>query len=274
MEPPALAGPIIVRSWYDPVRGYFSETSDGHVNSLEGIPIGYEAARPGGWENVGAQQHPNSHPMAFNVDGQLQDIVWVPDQANPNNVQWGAQPSAPPNTVIPGGGGTDPHQVALDVLAHIPLPNIEIRVNPDIGLVAMPDWFWIEGYDGAAMQQSRTVTLPPPGPGLPAPSFTVTVRIWPEEYDWLFGDGGSLVAHSLGQAYPAESDLQHTYDYSSLPFAQGFPVTVTVGFRAQYSINGGAPQPLPTLEHTYEANHPVQEVQAVVNGPQPSSGGH
>lgn len=269
----APAGPSIVRSWYDPARGYFSATSDGHVNSLEGINVGHDAAAPGGWINVGEQEHPNTVPMAFNVDGQLQDIVWVPTQAGPNNVQWGAPPTAPQNTQIAGAGGTDPRQVALEVLAHIPLPNIHIHVNPQVGLVAMPDWFWIDGYNGAPIQQSRTVTLPPPAPGVPPPSFTVTVRIWPDEYDWLFGDGGSLTTQSLGKAYPAESDLQHTYEYSSLPFANGFPVTVTVRFRAEFSVNGGGPQPLPIIEHTYDANHPVQEIQAVINGQKPANGG-
>jgi len=265
-QAPPPAGPTITRSWYDPAWGYFSETSDGHVNNLTGVNIGSVASAPGGWAQVGEQQHPNTVPMAFTVDGQLQDIVWVPQQANENNVQWGAPPDAPPNTVINGGGGTDPHQVALDVLGHIPLPNIKIRVNPDIGLVAMPDWFWVDGYNGNPIQQSRTVTLPPPAPGLPPTSFTVTVTITPSEYDWLFGDGGSLVAHSLGQPYPAESDLKHIYEYSSLPFASGFPVTLTVQFRAQFSVNGGAPQPLPTIRHTYEADHRVQEIQAIVNG--------
>ena len=268
-QTPPPSGPSITQSWYDPALGYFSQTSDGHVNNLTGVNIGHDANSPGGWFQVGEQEHPNTVPMAFNVDGQLQDIVWVPQQANPGNVQWGPPPVAPPNTVIGGGGGTDPHQVALDVLGHMPLPNIQIRVNPDIGLVAMPGWFWVDGYDGAPIQQSRTVTLPPPAPGLPPTSFTVTVRIWPAEYDWLFGDGGSLVAHSLGQAYPAQSDLKYTYQYSSLPFSNGFPVTLTVHFQAQFSVNGGGPQPLPTIEHTYEADHRVQEIQAVVNGHQP-----
>lgn len=176
--------PTVTTSWYDPIRGYFSQTSDGHVNSLEGINIGHDAVQPGGWINVGMQEHPNTVPMGFSVDSQFQNIAWVPTQAGPANVQWGAPPNPPPNTVITGGG-TDPHGVALDVLGHIPLPNAQIRVNPDIGLVAMSDWFWIDGYDGAPIQQSRTVTIPPAAPGLPPTSFTVTVRIWPEEYDWM-----------------------------------------------------------------------------------------
>jgi len=88
--------------------------------------------QPGGWINVGMQEHPNTVPMAFSVDGQFQNIAWVPTQAGPANVQWGAPPNPPPNTVITGGG-TDPHGVALDVLGHIPLPPIQLRVNPDVG---------------------------------------------------------------------------------------------------------------------------------------------
>ena len=267
--PPANAqpaGPTIVRSWYDPAWGYYSQTSDGHVNNLTGLNISSDAEQPGGWFQVGEQQHPNTVPMAFTVDGQLQNIVWVPEQARPNNVNWGPPQMAPPNTVI-NGGGTDPHGVALDLLAHIPLPNIELQENPGLGLVSVPGWFWIANYDGAPFGASRTVTLPPAVPGGPPTSFTVTVRVWPVEYDWLFGDGGSLTSQSLGEAYPAESDVQHTYEYSSFRFPDGFPVHLTVHFKASFQVNGGAPQPLPPILHTYAGAYPVQEAQSILETP-------
>src|SRR5581483_1709088 len=113
---------------------------------------------------------------------------------------------------------------------------------------------------------SRTVTIPGP-PGQPPTSFTVTVRVWPAEYDWLFGDGGSLTTSSLGEPYPAQSDIQHTYEFSSYRFADGFPVDLTVHFAAQYQVNGGAFQPLPTVLHTYASTYPVQEAQAILQRP-------
>ena len=90
------------------------------------------------------------------------------------------------------------------------------------------------------------------------------VRIWPTRYNWSFGDGSSLVSQSLGKPYPAQSDIQHTYQFSSLGYASGFPVRLTISFAAEYRVNGGAPQGLPTIQRTYETGYRVQEVQSVL----------
>ncbi|HLG72491.1 MAG TPA: hypothetical protein VK009_18900 [Chloroflexota bacterium] len=259
---PADDRPAIVSSWYDPIRGYFSQTSDGNVVGLEGMNVNADANSPGGWFQVGEQQHPGTVPMALTVNGQYQDTVWVPYPNTPDNVNWGPPQTAPPNTMV-NGSGNDPYQVALDVLGHIPLPNILLKMNPDTGLVAMPGWFWIANYDGRPFGASRTVTIPGP-PGQPPTSFTVTVRVWPAEYDWLFGDGQSLTTNSLGEPYPQESDIQHIYQFSSFRFSRGFPVDCTVHFAAQFQVNGGGWQPLPTILHTYGANYPVQEAQSIL----------
>ena len=267
---PALSSDVVssVRSWYDPERGYFSESPDGHLTSLQGMPIGVGAAEPGGWYNVGSQQHPSASPMSLWVDGDFQDVVWIPD--NPQNVQFGPPPDAPPDVRPNGNGGTDPHDVALDMIAHIPLPDIHLKVNPDLGLAAINEWFWMEGYDGRPFGQSRTVTLPPPAPGLPPTSFTVTVRLWPKQYDWSFGDGQDLITQSIGKAYPQESDIQHVYQHSSFAFAQGYPLWLTVEYGAEFRVNGGAPQPLPAIRHTYQAIHRVQEIQSILDKPKQS----
>jgi len=254
-----------VRSWYDPIRGYFSESPDGHVTGLEGLNVGSVATEPGGWYTVGRSEHPNSVAMALTVDGQYQDTVWIPESAQ--NVQFGPAPDAPPDVRPNGNGGTDPHDVALDMIAHIPLPDIHLKVNPDLGLVAIKEWFWIDGYDGQPFGQSRTVTLPPPAPGLPPTSFTVTVRLWPRQYDWSFGDGQDVITQSIGKAYPQESDIQHVYQHSSFAFAQGYPLWLTVEYGAEFRVNGGAPQPLPAIRHTYQAIHRVQEIQSILDKP-------
>ena len=36
----------------------------------------------------------------------------------------------------------------------IPVPNVDIRINPDRGLVGVDSWFWIEGYDGSPIEES------------------------------------------------------------------------------------------------------------------------
>lgn len=274
------SSPVFTRSWTDPDTNiYYSQTRDGTIYSLEPVNIGQASQGPGGWFTTGSQQYPNSTPYAFNVNGNFQSITWIPN--NPPSVNWGTPPPAV-NTAPPGGNGasTNPVDVALDALGHVPLPNIQLKANPGLGLVAMPSWFWVEGYDGSAFGTSRTVTVPPEvGPEVPitvvpaddprrqSTSFTVSVRIWPSRYEWYFGDGATLVAQSLGKAYPAESDIQHTYEHSSLPFPSGFPLRLTVDYSAEFSVSTGGGGALPTITRTYEAAYPVQEVQPVLTHP-------
>ena len=85
-------------------------------------------------------------------------------------------------------------------------------------------------------------------------SFTVEVRVWGDRYDWNFGDGRSLDDALARQGRTrAESDVQHTYEHSSLPFPGGFPVRLTVEYAAEFRVDGGGPQGLPPVRRTYEA---------------------
>jgi hypothetical protein len=176
-----------------------------------------------------------------------------------------------------GGGGTDPREVAVDILVHVPLPDIRVRMNPALGLVALPSWFWAEGYSGESFGASRTVDIPAPvGPLVPftevpadhpdrrGRSFTVEVRVGGSRYEWDFGDGAGVSGGSLGRAYPAESDVRHTYRHSSLPFVGGFPVRLTVEYQAEYRVDGAGPFGLPPVRRTYETAHRVQEIQTVL----------
>ena len=260
--PPSPDAPApATQSWTDNA-GFHQVTPAGQRTDL--TPTDISSVSTDFWSNQ-FQAHPGQLPYALNINNQFQGIVWIPD-VNSDNVHL-APPDAPPDSNITGNGSTDPYQVALDVLGHVPLPNIQLRMNPGLGLVAMPGWFWVGNFDGQPFGASRTVVIPPPILGQPPTVFTVTVRVWPTEYDWLFGDGGSLVTHSLGQAYPAQSDVQHTYEYSSLSFSSGFPVDLTVQFAAEFRVNGGGPQPLPGIRHTWATTYPVQQAQAILGAP-------
>ena len=214
------------------------------------------------------------------VDDQFQGVIWIPSTTNGGDVHLGPpppQPAVPPNPPAGNASSTDPHEVALGLLDHVPLPIIQVKTNPALGRVALPGWFWVDGYDGKPFGTARTVTVPPAvGPEVPLTevprddprrqptSFTVSVRVWPTSYQWSFGDGASFATVSLGAAYPAVSDIQHTYAYSSLRFPDGFPVKLTVVFNASYQVNGGAAQWLPPIAHTYSSSYPVQEAQAIL----------
>ncbi len=266
------------RTWTDPT-GIHHQDADGRQIDL--TPPMISSATRDSWVTQ-LQQHPNEDPYLVYTDGQFGGLVWIPRGTNPNSIRFGAPPAgAPPPVAVPAGGGItiDPREVALDALSHVPLPDIQIRMNPSLGLVALPGWFWVEGYDGQPFGTSRTVDIPPavgaevPVELVPADdarrrgsSITVDVRVWAARYEWSFGDGASLVTRSLGKPYPQASDIQHTYEYSSLRFPGGFPVRLTVEYAAEYRVNGGPPQPLPPIRRTYEAGYRVQEVQPVLTG--------
>jgi len=171
----------------------------------------------------------------------------------------------------------DPRQVAVELLHEVPLPSFQVRANPGVGLVAMPAWFWLEGFDGRAIETSRTVELPPligddvPAAAVPVDDprrgrtmFRVDVRVWPVQYTWSFGDGATNTTRSLGRRYPEQSDVQHMYEYSSLRHPDGFPVRVNVEFAAEFSVNGGPAQPLPGTRRTFGTAYRVQEIQSVL----------
>ena len=142
------------------------------------------------------------------------------------------------------------------------LPEAQIRVNPTLGLVNLPSWFWVEGYQGATF--TRALSLPSP----PYVPMTVEVRVYPQQYLWQFGDGSPILqTTSLGLPYPAESEVAHTYRFSSLNFPEGFPLMLVIEWGAEYRVDGGAPQALPPLRRTYLATHQVQEIQPIITNP-------
>ncbi len=141
--------------WYDPARGYFWAAPDGHVYSVEGTNIGNSLSL------TNPSANSNSVPMAFNVDGQFQGIVWLPTSASSNIVQLTSATDPGAIAQGPGTGTAGARDVAVRALRQLSLPDLKIRVNPGLGLVAVPGWFWVDGYDGQPISTSQTVSLPP-----------------------------------------------------------------------------------------------------------------
>ena len=197
--------------------------------------------------------------------------------------------------------------------AQLPPPDLRIGMNPARGMVNVPTWFWVEGYDGGTLSQSETVVqtqtvchlVSERGPGglavLDADSrpathqdcvttdttFVVEVRLYPNHYDWDFGDHHAIGFACSGQGdCPAalgvpyvdashQSPIQHPYGWSSLGVngsADAYVVTLAINFAADYrvSINGndqGGWHSLSARELTWTASHQVQEAQAVLTRP-------
>ena len=207
---------------------------------------------------------------------------------------------AAPNVTSTGGAGPDPHQVALAMWDQMAMPNLQLDFNPRRGMVAVPTWFWVDGYDGAVLPLSNTLhfseqrcsrtTDPTTGEARQAcssipHSLTVVVRAWPRLYTWDFGDGGpgeqlgcgAVAACPIGLGRPftdvqSPSPIAHAYQWSSLGIngaADAYTVRLVITFGAQFQFSrDGAPmsgwQELGDRALTWTAAHQVQEAQSVL----------
>ena len=107
-------------------------------------------------------------------------------------------------------------------------PQLVMGVNPTTGLTGLSSWFWLAG--GSPKMRDATATAGP---------LTVTVRATFLGVTWEYGDGSSYDSSDLGQAYPAESDVQHVYQTDTYGMAQGYTVTALLRYQVSYATNGG-----------------------------------
>jgi hypothetical protein len=226
----------------DPTGGDSAPDSGGPSCRVDVMNIGVGTLP---WFEEEAPLHPGELPFLLYCDDEFLGVVWIPVGVEPSDVE----------IIIVPGDTVDPTSVAADLLDHIPVPNVTLGVNPDVGLVAVPSWFWVEGYDGSPILASDTLG-----------GTTVEVEIAPTGYLWSFGDGAALTTTSLGQAYPAESDVRHAYEQSSLSAGGAFSLTLEITFSARYRVDGGPWQPLDSITRLFTAAYPVQQLQSILTG--------
>ena len=174
-----------------------------------------------------------------------------------------------------GGSHVDPLAIALALEAEIAPPDLRIRMNPEKGLVAVPTWFWVEGYDGGALTNSARAeerheechevsVRDAQGraalgtDGRPqsrrdctttVTTFVIDVRLYPTQFAWDFGDqqGRTITcpaarcADGLGVPFVDArhpSTVQHPYGWSSLLDGRAAAYTVQLGitFGADYRV--------------------------------------
>ena len=193
------------------------------------------------WLREGVLLNPGTTPWGVTCSDGSFAVAWVPVDA----------PGAPDVVVtVPGEPPVDPVALASAVLGVVPLPELTLGTNPAVGLVALPSWFWIDGYDGEPLTGSQTLG-----------GVTVEVEVVPREYRWAFGDGGSLATTSPGQPYPAMSDVQHVYETAA---PAGAVLELEVTWDARYRVNGGAWSPLGPVSRRYMQRYPVAQLQSVL----------
>jgi hypothetical protein len=155
---------------------------------------------------------------------------------------------------VPSTGTTTvaatPQQIANQVSGEIPMPSVTVGINPPIGLSGLQAWFWISGYSGTPIVETP-----------PALGQTLVVQATPTDYVWNFGDGSApLTTTSLGQPYPRQSDITHTYRAMNADYQ----VQVTFNFNVRYQVNGGAWVNLPPIQRSATANYQVGQVRTII----------
>lgn len=200
------------------------------------------------WYQAEQAAHPDHVFASVSCDDGFFAFIWIPV---------GTPAGANVQVVFVDDDGLDPLAVALELLNHLPIPDIVIEANPSTGLVALPSWFWLDGYDGSPISSSDAL-----------PGVAVEVEVEPLVYRWSFGDGTTAETTSLGQRYPAESDIRHVYEQSSLAVGGAYAVTVEVTFSARYRVNGGAWEALEPITRSFSNDYPVQQLQSVLVGQQ------
>lgn len=176
-------------------------------------------------------------PWKVICDGEWRGTIWLP---------------------IPDEGestprSSDPRDIAMHLRDEMPIPRVDVSINPSRGLVGVDAWFWIEGYEGTPLTDSTD-----------AFGDLVEVEARVNRYEWSFGDGTTLTSESPGQAYPARSSVRHLYERSSAGLPEGYGVDVTFVFTVRYRVNGGRWIELPGITRTAHADYPVRESQAVI----------
>jgi hypothetical protein len=160
----------------------------------------------------------------------------------------------------------DPSQVARSMFDQLELPSLRLNMNPRRGMVAVPTWFWVEGYNGDVIplvdtlvfsreechrlverDDSGQAVLDDAGGPVTrrecqtiSASLTVELRVWPRTFVWSFGDSkGRVIQCSDAANCPqgvglpftdvhTPSPIAHAYHWSSLG-ANGLADAYTVG---------------------------------------------
>jgi hypothetical protein len=193
-------------------------------------------------------------------------------------------PTVPTTNWRPAGPATivNLSGAVANLKQRVPFPSLRLRTNPTQGVVALPSWYWVEGWDGSELRDSgaaetvqrvcRQVIDAITGESSQEcsnriGSVSLELRAVPSKYVWEFGDGTGdtfKTKDGLGRAYTdpqTPSWVTHSYEVSSLGIPDGFPITLDITFTTVYSIDGGGWNDSGEVQHTYAGNHLVRQIE-------------
>lgn len=234
--------------------------SDGETRSVRPVSAGdpelADTEYTEEWFEAQAEDHPDEVAYALFEGGELDKVVWLPADATARMEE------------IRELLNFDPEEEAKKLLDALPVPRARIGMNPSLGMVNVPTFFWMEwdgGYDGAPIEQSVTVL-----------GETVGVTVAPTGYDWDFGDPESdedrMSSDTPGEPWPAESEIRYVYNQASTAAPDGYEVRVAISWKAEWSAGGASKGELRKMVGDgASARHRVQELQSVLTQPDRAS---
>ena len=148
------------------------------------------------------------------------------------------------------GPVSTPLQLAQLASAQQPWPSLQVGINPGTGLTGLASWFWLRGNP---QMPDATASAGP---------LTVTVRATLIDVVWDFGDGRGISSGTdLGQAFPAQSSIQHVYQTDTFGRPSGYSCVALVRYQVTYSVNGGPFAELGIKAQPYSTSYQVNQLQ-------------
>jgi hypothetical protein len=199
---------------------------------------------PGVQNNNGVVSNPNAAiPIPACPDGQTGYYVY---DSNGNSLGIVCVPN-PTNSLLPP---TTPEIALADqASSRQPWPALTLGINPSAGLTGLPSWFWLSG--SAAMPDAFASSGP----------LSVRVRARLAGVSWEFGDGLGYDSQDLGQAYPAQSDVQHLYQTDTYRLTSGYSVVAILRYLVTYSVNSGPWMTLGVKTRPFSEQYLVYQLQ-------------
>lgn len=149
-----------------------------------------------------------------------------------------------------GAPAPSPLLLAEQASASQPWPDLQLSMNPALGLTGLPSWFWLAG---STLMPDATASAGP---------LTVRVHATLIDVGWSFGDGGGFSSGvNVGRAFPAPSGIQHIYQTDTFDQPQFYLVSALLHYRVDYAIDGGPFNFLGVKARPYVASYQVNQLQ-------------